>query len=114
MRRAILARLVRARAATALANRHIPLRNLLWAGLVAFFSASGSKLIPYILPMLPPRCCSVVTWRQADPAPKPKGLRSGFWLFLVATAALGAYLTVELARRPEAQADVLRLAAART
>ncbi len=84
---------------------------LLWIGLVfAFFSASGSKLIPYILPMLPPLALLLGRYlAHAGPAPAPKGLRSGFWLFLVATAALGAYLTVELARRPEAQADVLRL-----
>ena len=84
---------------------------LLWAGLVfAFFSASGSKLIPYILPMLPPLALLLGRYlAHADSAPKPKGLRSGFWLFLAATAALGAYLAIELARRPEAQADVLRL-----
>ena len=55
------------------------------------------------------RCCSAVTSRTPDPAPEPKGLRAGFWFFLAATAALGAYLTVELAQRPEAQASVLRL-----
>ena len=84
---------------------------LLWAGLVfAFFSASGSKLIPYILPMLPPLALLLGHYlAPADPALKPKGLRAGFWLFLAATVALGAYLTVELARRPGAQADVLRL-----
>lgn len=83
----------------------------LWAGLVfAFFSASGSKLIPYILPMLPPLALLLGRYlAPADPAPAPKGLRSGFWFFLAAVAALGAYLTVELLRRPEAQADVLRL-----
>ena len=31
------------------------------------------------------------------------------WLVGVPLAALGAYLAIELARRPEAQADVLRL-----
>ncbi len=84
---------------------------LLWIGLVfAFFSASGSKLIPYILPMLPPLALLLGRYlAPAEAAPKPKGLRGGFWLFLVATAALGAHLTVELARRPEAQADALRL-----
>lgn len=84
---------------------------LLWAGLVfAFFSASGSKLIPYILPMLPPLALLLGRYlAPAAAAPAPIGLRGGFWLFLAATAALGAYLTVELARRPEAQADALRL-----
>ena len=84
---------------------------LLWIGLVfGFFSVSGSKLIPYILPMLPPLALLLGRYlAPAEPVPAPKGLHSGFWLFLVATAALGAYLTVELARRPEAQADVLRL-----
>ncbi|MEK7815625.1 MAG: phospholipid carrier-dependent glycosyltransferase, partial [Pseudomonadota bacterium] len=84
---------------------------LLWVGLVfAFFSVSGSKLIPYILPMLPPSALLLGRYlAPAEPAPEPKGLRSGFWLFLVATAALGAYLAMELSRRPQAQADVLRL-----
>ena len=84
---------------------------LLWIGLVfAFFSASGSKLIPYILPLLPPLALLLGRYlAPAEPAPEPKGLRSGFWLFLVATAALGAYLAMELSRRPQAQADVLRL-----
>ena len=84
---------------------------LLWAGLVfAFFSVSGSKLIPYILPMLPPLALLLGRYlAHADSVPKSKGLRSGFWLFLVATAALGAYLTVVLAQRPDAQASVLRL-----
>ena len=84
---------------------------LLWAGLVfAFFSASGSKLIPYILPMLPPLALLLGRYlAHAEPAPKPKGLRSGFWFFLVATAALGAYLAIELSRRPEVQADTQRL-----
>ena len=75
-----------------------------------FFSVSGSKLIPYILPMLPPSALLLGRYlAPAEPAPEPKGLRSGFWLFLVATAALGAYLAMELSRRPQAQADVLRL-----
>ncbi|MBI3569665.1 MAG: glycosyltransferase family 39 protein, partial [Gammaproteobacteria bacterium] len=84
---------------------------LLWAGLVfAFFSVSSSKLIPYILPMLPPLALLLGRYlAPAGPAPAPKGLRSGFWLFLVATGALGAYLTVELGQRPDAQASVLRL-----
>jgi len=84
---------------------------LLWAGLVfAFFSVSGSKLIPYILPMLPPSALLLGRYlAPAEPAPEPKGLRGGFWLFLVATAALGVYLAIELSHRPQAQADVLRL-----
>lgn len=84
---------------------------LLWAGLVfAFFSVSGSKLIPYILPILPPLALLLGRYlAPAEPAPAPKGLRAGFWLFLAATAALGAYLTVALAQRPDAQASVLRL-----
>jgi 4-amino-4-deoxy-L-arabinose transferase-like glycosyltransferase len=39
----------------ATAERRVTLFLLLWAGLVfAFFSASDSKLVPYILPVLPP------------------------------------------------------------
>ena len=84
---------------------------LLWIGLVfGFFSVSGSKLIPYILPMLPPLALLLGRYlAPADPALKPKGLRAGFWFFLAATVALGAYLTVELGQRPDAQASVLRL-----
>ncbi len=91
-------------------NREV-LFLLLWAGLVfAFFSASGSKLIPYILPVLPP--LALLLGRHlahAGSAPQPKGLRSSFWLFLIAAAALGAYLTLELSSRPEVRADMQRL-----
>ncbi len=82
---------------------------LLWAGLVfAFFSASSSKLIPYILPILPPLALLIGRYLTAS-APQAKGLRFGFWLLLVCAAMLALYIGVELARHPEVQQDVRQL-----
>ncbi len=82
---------------------------LLWAGLVfAFFSASSSKLIPYILPVLPPLALLIGRYLAA-PRSQPRGLRFGFWLLLACAALLALYIGVELAHRPEAQQDVRQL-----
>ncbi len=82
---------------------------LLWAGLVfVFFSASSSKLIPYILPVLPPLALLVGRYFVVS-APQAKGLRFGFWLLLACAALLAAYIGVELARRPEVQQDLRQL-----
>jgi 4-amino-4-deoxy-L-arabinose transferase-like glycosyltransferase len=63
---------------------------LLWAALVlAFFSFSSSKLVPYILPLLPPLALLIARylahmWDQREDA----GARAGFWV-LFAVGALG-------------------------
>jgi len=84
---------------------------LLWAGLVfAFFSASSSKLIPYILPILPPLALLVGRYFAAPASvPQTKGLRFGFWLLLACAAVLVVYIGVEFARHPKAQHDIQQL-----
>jgi 4-amino-4-deoxy-L-arabinose transferase-like glycosyltransferase len=58
---------------------------LLWAALVlAFFSFSSSKLVPYILPLLPPLALLVArylahVWHQ----PQDAGMRTGFRILFV-------------------------------
>lgn len=86
---------------------------LLWAVLVfAFFSASGSKLIPYILPALPPLALLVGRYLdRAWEAPRRPGLRLGFWLLLALAAALAAYAWASLAARPQALAELARFGA---
>ncbi len=81
---------------------------LLWAGLVfAFFSASGSKLIPYILPVLPPLALLIGRYLIAPgQVTHVKGLRFGFWLLLACAAVLAVYIGIELARHPKAQQDI--------
>ena len=83
---------------------------LLWAVLVfAFFSASGSKLIPYILPALPPLALLVGRYLdRAWEAPRTHDLRLGFWLFLALGGALAAFVGSELAARPQAAAELAR------
>jgi 4-amino-4-deoxy-L-arabinose transferase-like glycosyltransferase len=81
---------------------------LLWAGLVfAFFSFSDSKLIPYILPILPPLALLVARylalhWDAASSA----GLRAGTWALL----ALGFMLALALVFVPESAPDRPRVA----
>jgi 4-amino-4-deoxy-L-arabinose transferase-like glycosyltransferase len=90
---------------TGLRSRREELFLLLWAGLVfAFFSASSSKLIPYILPILPPLALLMGRWLAAGPP--ARGMRLGFWLFLAAAALLAAYIGAELADRPEVRQDL--------
>lgn len=96
---------------TGLRSRRDELFLLLWAGLVfAFFSASSSKLIPYILPVLPPLALLIGRYLTAPAqAPQAKGLRFGFWLLLACAAALALYIGIELARHPQAQQDIRQL-----
>ena len=65
---------------------------MLWAGLVfLFFSASDSKLVPYILPVFPPLALLIGRYLAAawDSRDFP-GLRTGFSVFLVASLLLAA------------------------
>ena len=65
---------------------------LLWAGLVfLFFSISDSKLIPYILPVLPPLSLIIGRYLAAawDSRDLP-GIRAGYTVFGVASLALAA------------------------
>jgi 4-amino-4-deoxy-L-arabinose transferase-like glycosyltransferase len=65
---------------------------LLWAGLVfLFFSASSSKLAPYILPVFPPLALLIGRYLAAawDSRDFP-GLRAGYSVFLVASLLLAA------------------------
>ena len=81
---------------------------LLWAGLVfAFFSFSDSKLVPYILPILPPLALLtarylVQHWEAASSA----SLRAGTWVLL----ALGFMLALTLVFVPESAPDRPRVA----
>lgn len=67
---------------------------LLWAGLIfLFFSASSSKLIPYILPVLPPLALLIGKyladgWNEAAPG----GFRAGLILYSVVSALLACGL----------------------
>lgn len=83
---------------------------ILWAVLVfAFFSASGSKLIPYILPTLPP--LALLLGRYLAPAwaaPPIRGLRLGFWLFLGFGGLLAAFVSGKLAARAQETAEFAR------
>ncbi len=82
---------------------------LLWAGLVfLFFSASSSKLVPYILPVLPPLALIIGSYlADAGKQGTFPGAGAGFAVAL-ALAALIATALVELPRfRPEV--DVARL-----
>ena len=81
---------------------------LLWAGLVfAFFSFSDSKLIPYILPILPPLALLVARYlAQHWEAPTSASLRAGTWALL----ALGFMLALALVFVPESTPDRPRVA----
>lgn len=86
---------------------------MLWAGLVfAFFSASGSKLIPYILPVLPPLALLAGRYlAAAGEKSSAAGLRLGFWLCLVLVTTLGLLVAYALTQSPQAAADFARLGA---
>ncbi|MHB8347471.1 MAG: phospholipid carrier-dependent glycosyltransferase [Acidiferrobacterales bacterium] len=66
----------------------------LWAILVlAFFSLSDSKLIPYILPIFPP--LAILIGRYLAPAwhgAEVPGMRAGLWALLATSLAIGALL----------------------
>ena len=81
---------------------------LLWAGLVfAFFSFSDSKLIPYILPILPPLALLVARYlAQHWETPTSTSLRAGTWALL----ALGFMLALALTFIPENAPDRPRVA----
>ncbi|MEK6776776.1 MAG: glycosyltransferase family 39 protein [bacterium] len=71
---------------------------MLWAGLVfIFFSASNSKLIPYILPIFPPLAILIGRYLAEawDRANMP-GIRSGYVILLVTALALAAAIMTEI------------------
>jgi 4-amino-4-deoxy-L-arabinose transferase-like glycosyltransferase len=74
---------------------------VLWAGLVlAFFSASSSKLIPYILPCAPP--LALLVGRALDQAwDEGRGRLRGAYAFLLAS---GVGLAIAIAAAPRALA----------
>lgn len=76
---------------------------LLWAGLVfVFFSLSKSKLIPYILPVLPPLALLLGRYfAQIWERPELFGRRRVFWLLLVLGAGLASVLLVIPYHLPE-------------
>lgn len=63
---------------------------LLWAGLVfLFFSASGSKLVPYILPIFPPLALLIGRYlSDAWDSREFPGIRAGYHVFLAASLLL--------------------------
>lgn len=65
---------------------------LLWAGLtVAFFSASDSKMVPYILPAFPPLALLIGQYlAQARQRLGRHALRPAAWMLLVAAGLLAA------------------------
>lgn len=64
---------------------------MLWAGVVfAFFSFSSSKLIAYILPVLPP--LALLIGRYLARLPETPGMRSAWWALLGAGLALALTL----------------------
>lgn len=64
----------------------------LWAGWIfLFFSVSSSKVIPYILPMLPPLAILLGRYFSASwTAPRMAGLRAGCWMLLASILLLSA------------------------
>jgi 4-amino-4-deoxy-L-arabinose transferase-like glycosyltransferase len=92
----------------ALRARREELFLVLWAVLVfAFFSFSDSKLIPYILPILPP--LALLTGRYLSrhwDNPAAAGLRAGTWALLV----LGIVFTAVLIYLPDRMPDRPRVA----
>lgn len=82
---------------------------LLWAGLVfLFFSASSSKLIPYILPVLPPLALIIGSYlADAWERGTAPGAAAGFAVALALAAMLATALIILPRFRPEV--DVTRL-----
>ncbi len=80
---------------------------LLWTGLTfAFFSFSDSKLIPYILPVMPPLALLTARYLAAHWDQPSSGSRAGSWVLL----ALGILLTAALVLLPESTPDRPRVA----
>ncbi len=83
---------------------------MLWAGLVfLFFSASDSKLIPYILPVLPPLALLVGRyladgWNRV----RVRGTGAGYGALLLLSAALIAGIVLLPRYRPELDLEALR------
>ena len=83
---------------------------LLWAALVlVFFSLSNSKLVPYILPVLPPLALLIARylahmWNQRQEV----GMRAGFWL-LFALGVLGGVALVLVAQFASHQEVIVAL-----
>ncbi len=65
---------------------------ILWAGLVfVFFSASSSKLIPYILPIFPPLAILVGRYfADAWDGHELSGITSGYWVLWITSVLLAA------------------------
>jgi 4-amino-4-deoxy-L-arabinose transferase-like glycosyltransferase len=77
---------------------------MLWAGLIfLFFSASSSKLIPYILPVLPPLAILIGKYlADAWEMPIPGGVRIGEILFSLFCMLFAIAMIVLPRYRPEA------------
>ena len=89
---------------------------LLWAVLVfAFFSASGSKLVPYILPVFPPLALLIARWLDTQwERPVESTLRIGLLLLLIfsiAIAAAFAILPWHMPQHPYVAQEATRLGA---
>jgi len=67
---------------------------LIWAGFIfLFFSASKSKLVPYILPVFPPLALVLGRYLASHlPEPSATGFRAGFIGFSIISGLLGAGL----------------------
>ena len=84
-----------------------------WAVVIfAFFSKSQSKLIPYILPVLPPLAVLIGAWLskalRGDPAALRPGLRIGAGVSLLLAAAAAVAVGVPGVLHDPAQAATLR------
>jgi len=83
---------------------------ILWAGLVlVFFSASSSKLIPYILPIFPPLAILIGRYLAAawDGRHLP-GIPSGYWIFFIMSSMLVAAALMPGQRYLKGYSDVAR------
>jgi 4-amino-4-deoxy-L-arabinose transferase-like glycosyltransferase len=79
---------------------------LLWIGFIfLFFSAAGSKLAPYILPVFPPCAVLISRWITAS---RPAGAAGWRWGWGTASALLGLFAATLLAVavRPTLATDV--------
>ncbi len=75
---------------------------LLWAGLIfLFFSASSSKLIPYVLPVLPPLALLVGKYLAETTGQDLPGMRGGINMLLVLSGLIGVLLGALPGRRPD-------------
>jgi hypothetical protein len=76
---------------------------MLWAGLIfLFFTASSSKLIPYILPVLPPLALLLGKYlAEAWKGVPVRDFSTGLMTFTVMVAALILFVAIVIHRRPE-------------